>query len=67
MGFALYMARLFENFYILHGGGVGLAGRFAVILEHSGLLKKPELESLPNPRSFSREIMTPTKKRKACN
>ena len=43
---------------------VGLAGRFAVILEHSGQLKKPRLELLQNPGCLSGEIMTQTKRRK---
>ena len=44
---------------------VGLAGRFAAILEHSGQLKNPGLELLQNPGCLSGEIMTQTKKRKA--
>ena len=48
-----------------HPTWVGLAGRFAVILEHSGQLKKPVLELPQNPGCLSGEIMTQTKKRKA--
>ena len=44
---------------------VGLAGRFAPTLEHSGQQKKPGLKLLQNPGYFSGEIMTQTKKRKA--
>ena len=44
---------------------VGLAGRFAAILKHSGQLRKPGLELLQNPGCLSGEIMTQTKKRKA--
>ena len=44
---------------------VGLAGRFAAILEHSGQLKNPGLDLLQNPGCLSGEIMTQTKKRKA--
>ena len=44
---------------------IGLARRFAAILEHSGRLKKPGHELLHNPGCLSGEIMTQTKKRKA--
>ena len=48
-----------------HSTLAGLAGHFAAILEHSGQLKKPGLESkLQNPGCLSGEIMTQTKKRK---
>ena len=50
---------------VWHSTWVGLVGRFAAILEHSGQLKKPGLEFLHNPRCLSGEIMTQTKKRKA--
>ena len=44
---------------------VGLAGRFAAILEHSWQMKKPGLELLQNPGCLYVEIRTQTKKRKA--
>ena len=44
---------------------VGLARRFAAILDNSGQLKKPGLELLQNPGCLSGEIMTQKKKRKA--
>ena len=47
------------------GKRVGLAGRFAAILEHSGQVKKPGLELLQNSGCLTGETMTQTKKRKA--
>ena len=44
---------------------MGLARRFAAILEHSGQLKKPGLELLQNHGCLSGEIKTQTKKKKA--
>ena len=38
---------------------------FAIILEHSGQLKKPWIELLENPGCLSGEIMTQAKKKKA--
>ena len=56
----------FRGLFFKKGGPwVGLAERFAAILEHSGQLKKPGLELNQNPGCLSGEIMTPTKKRKA--
>ena len=52
-------------FFKKGGPWVGLAGRFAAILKHSGQLKKTGLELMQNPGCLSGEIMTQTKKRKA--
>ena len=57
--------RLWRRSCEWHPTRVGLAGRFAAILEHSGQLKKPEFELLHSPGYLSGAIMTQTKKRKA--
>ena len=41
-----------------HSTWVGLAGRFAAILQHSGQLKKPGFELLHSPGYLSGAIMT---------
>ena len=56
--------RLWRRWCEWHPTRVGLAGRFAAILEHSGQLKKPGFELLHSPGYLSGAIMTKTKKRK---
>ena len=57
--------RLWRRLCEWHPTRVGLAGRFAAILEHSGQLKKPGFELLHSPGYLSGAILTQTKKRKA--
>ena len=57
--------RLWRRLCEWHPTRVGLAGRFAAILEHSGQLKKPGFELLHSPGYLSGAITTQTKKRKA--
>ena len=57
--------RLWRRLCEWHPTRVGLTGRFAAILEHSGQLKKPGFELLHSPGYLSGAIMTQTKKRKA--
>ena len=50
--------RLWRRLCEWHPTRVGLAGRFAAILEHSGQLKKPGFELLHSPGYLSGAIMT---------